>query len=96
MYIDLIGDTLDVFLRGINNGDVVMFFRQVAGNGTADKTGTTYDNFHYILPMTATCPHISPSTPSDFSLRCSAERSIPTKTAIRETLPPNRLSWAAM
>src|SRR5450432_1602958 len=36
----------------------------------------------------------SPLTPSDFSLRCKAERSIPTKAAVREILPPNRVTWA--
>src|SRR5579862_2319147 len=29
-------------------------------------------------------------TPSDFSLRCSAERSMPTNAAVREILPPKR------
>ena len=35
-----------------------------------------------------------PQTPSDFSLRCSAERSMPTNSAVREMLPPKRLIWA--
>jgi hypothetical protein len=34
------------------------------------------------------------SMPSDFSLRCSAERSMPMNSAVREMLPPNRLIWA--
>src|SRR5215216_428253 len=36
-----------------------------------------------------------PKTPSDLSLRCSAERSMPTKAAVREMLPPNRVTWAS-
>ncbi len=35
-----------------------------------------------------------PKTPSDLSLRCKAERSIPTKAAVREMLPPKRVTWA--
>src|SRR5205823_14834519 len=35
-----------------------------------------------------------PKTPSDLSLRWRAERSIPTKAAVREMLPPNRVTWA--
>src|SRR6266478_2796997 len=35
-----------------------------------------------------------PKTPSDLSLRCSAERSMPTKAAVREMLPPKRVTWA--
>src|SRR5262245_15229764 len=31
-------------------------------------------------------------TPSARSLRCSAERSMPTNSAVREILPPNRLT----
>src|SRR5581483_8157517 len=34
-------------------------------------------------------------TPSARSLRCSAERSMPTNSAVREMLPPNRLIWAS-
>src|SRR6478735_6281963 len=34
------------------------------------------------------------SIPSALSLRCSAERSMPTNSAVREMLPPNRLIWA--
>jgi hypothetical protein len=34
------------------------------------------------------------TTPSDFSLRCSAERSMPTKLAVRLILPPKRLICA--
>src|SRR5215469_5499003 len=33
-----------------------------------------------------------PNTPSDFSFRCSAERSMPTKAAVREMLPPKRVT----
>ena len=33
-------------------------------------------------------------TPSDFSLRCSAERSMPMNSAVFEMLPPKRLIWA--
>ena len=33
-------------------------------------------------------------TPSAFSFRCSAERSIPTNSAVREMLPEKRLIWA--
>ena len=33
-------------------------------------------------------------TPSDLSLRCNAERSIPMKAAVREILPPKRLICA--
>src|SRR6185312_3634139 len=33
-------------------------------------------------------------TPSDFSLRCKAERSMPMKAAVREMLPPKRMIWA--
>ena len=33
-------------------------------------------------------------TPSDFSLRCRAERSMPMKAAVREMLPPKRMIWA--
>ena len=36
-----------------------------------------------------------PCRPSDFSLRCSAERSMPTKAAVREMLPPKRVTWAS-
>ena len=32
--------------------------------------------------------------PSDFSLRCRAERSMPMKAAVREMLPPKRRIWA--
>src|SRR5690606_38116008 len=32
--------------------------------------------------------------PSDLSLRCKAERSIPMKAAVREILPENRSIWA--
>src|SRR5713101_4573505 len=35
-----------------------------------------------------------PKTPRDLSLRCSAERSMPTKAAVREMLPPKRVTWA--
>src|SRR5215472_4955446 len=35
-----------------------------------------------------------PKTPSDFSLRWSAERSMPTNAAVREMLPPKRVTWA--
>jgi hypothetical protein len=31
------------------------------------------------------------STPRDLSLRCSAERSMPMNSAVRDMLPPNRL-----
>src|SRR5882672_9819029 len=34
------------------------------------------------------------SMPRALSLRCSAERSIPTNSAVREILPPKRLIWA--
>jgi hypothetical protein len=33
-------------------------------------------------------------TPSAFSLRCSAERSMPTNSAVREMFPEKRLIWA--
>jgi hypothetical protein len=33
-------------------------------------------------------------TPSAFSLRCNAERSMPTNSAVREMLPEKRLIWA--
>jgi hypothetical protein len=33
-------------------------------------------------------------TPSAFSFRCSAERSMPTNSAVREILPEKRLIWA--
>ena len=33
-------------------------------------------------------------TPSALSLRCSAERSMPTNSAVREILPEKRLIWA--
>src|ERR1700693_5127699 len=33
-------------------------------------------------------------TPRARSLRCSADRSIPTNSAVREMLPPKRLTWA--
>lgn len=33
-------------------------------------------------------------TPSDFSLRWSAERSMPMNSAVFEMLPPKRLIWA--
>src|SRR4029450_3893041 len=32
-------------------------------------------------------------TPSAFSLRCSAERSMPTNSAVREILPEKRMFW---
>src|SRR6266404_5667328 len=35
-----------------------------------------------------------PKTPSDLSLRWRAERSIPTKAAVREMLPPKRVTCA--
>src|SRR5271165_5900474 len=34
------------------------------------------------------------SIPNALSFRCSAERSMPTNSAVREMLPPNRLIWA--
>jgi len=33
-------------------------------------------------------------TPSALSLRCNAERSMPTNSAVREMLPEKRLIWA--
>src|SRR5205085_2979994 len=36
-----------------------------------------------------------PPNPSDFSLRCRAERSMPMKAAVREMLPPKRMIWAS-
>jgi hypothetical protein len=33
-------------------------------------------------------------TPSALSLRCKADRSMPTNSAVREILPENRLIWA--
>src|SRR5881409_2894753 len=36
-----------------------------------------------------------PKTPRDLSLRCSAERSMPTKAAVREMLPPKRVTCAS-
>src|ERR1700719_1533722 len=36
-----------------------------------------------------------PKTPSDLSLRWRAERSIPTKAAVREILPPKRVTCAS-
>src|SRR5215467_7384534 len=36
-----------------------------------------------------------PKTPSDLSLRCNAERSMPTKAAVREMLPPKRVICAS-
>src|SRR5437763_6604078 len=36
-----------------------------------------------------------PKTPRDLSLRCNAERSMPTKAAVREMLPPNRITCAS-
>src|SRR5579864_1432231 len=35
-----------------------------------------------------------PKTPRDLSFLCKAERSIPTKEAVREMLPPKRVTWA--
>src|SRR5271166_3710545 len=35
-----------------------------------------------------------PKTPRDFNLRCRAERSMPTNAAVREILPPKRVTWA--
>src|SRR5436309_9343298 len=36
-----------------------------------------------------------PKTPKDLSLRCKAERSMPTKAAVREILPPKRVTCAS-
>src|SRR5579863_3317089 len=44
------------------------------------------------LPLLAPLP--LPPTPSDLSLRCSADRSMPTNAAVREMLPPKRVTWA--
>ena len=40
-------------------------------------------------------PRRPDDTPSDFSLRCSAERSMPMNAAVREMLPPKRLICAS-
>src|SRR5208282_1226068 len=37
----------------------------------------------------------APPNPSDFSLRCRAERSMPMNAAVREILPPKRMIWAS-
>src|SRR6476646_7763948 len=44
---------------------------------------------------TASVPRSCELTPSALSLRCSAERSMPTNSAVREMLPPKRLIWAS-
>src|SRR3954470_25012133 len=46
-------------------------------------------------PVDAHCSRSDAANPSDFNLRCKAERSIPTKAAVREILPPNRVIWAS-
>lgn len=40
------------------------------------------------------CDRLAQPTPKALSLRWSAERSMPTNSAVREILPENRLIWA--
>jgi len=54
-------------------------------------------NDHFVgifLPQTSFRQAVYYPTPSAFSLRCSAERSMPTNSAVREILPEKRLIWA--
>src|SRR5690606_3088250 len=45
-------------------------------------------------PSPSSSPPRAGDTPSDLSLRCSADLSMPMKAAVREIFPPNRMIWA--
>ena len=81
MNIDLIRDALDFFFRIVDHGYVVMFLGKVRGDAGADKTRATNHNLH-VLPSSFAGGLPPCVTLSNRSLRCRADRSIPTKPAI--------------
>src|SRR5690606_32556238 len=91
--IERIAHGADVIGRGIDQGNVVMFGGQPLDDAVADLTRPANDD-----PHRTPCPAAAislPQTPRDFSFRCSAERSIPMNSAVREMFPPKRLIWAS-
>jgi predicted component of type VI protein secretion system len=61
--------------------------------GTILRKSTERDEISQANAWNAQSFGIQP-TPSALSLRCSAERSMPTNSAVREILPEKRLIWA--
>ncbi|MOA47817.1 hypothetical protein D3C78_1704890 [compost metagenome] len=53
------------------------------------------DPGHQAPSPSSSSPPRAGETPSDFSLRCSADLSMPMKAAVREIFPPKRMICAA-
>src|SRR6185437_14374797 len=70
-----------------------MDLRRIERNIAAVDIGDTRHGFDTRPYFEGT--RCSPFTPSDFSLRCSAERSMPMKLAVRLILPAKRLTCAS-
>ena len=68
--------------------------RRTLPDGVSDRMQKVNSFLHSASSCASRPPlRFEVTTPSDLSLRCSAERSIPTKLAVRLILPPKRLIW---
>ena len=79
----------------IDHGHIIAFAGEMAGDVETDLAGAANDNLHDELSPSARLadlPRPSSVMPRPLSLRCSAERSMPMNSAVRDMLPPKRTS----